>query len=131
MREGTLKFVSDGQEQSFTCQLEEHEQDHADVCTIFYEETAEEGEGIRNALELLPDGRIRLTRSGAVSAEFVFTEGEETAAAMHTPYGSLSFTVSTSEASVTKNRQQIGILLCYRLLEAPEEVHEILYSVTY
>ncbi len=128
MREGTLKFVSDGQEQSFTCQLEEHEQE--DACTIFYEETAEEGEGIRNALELLPDGRIRLTRSGAVSAEFVFAEGAETAAAMHTPYGSLSFTVATSEVTVTKNRQQIGIRLCYRLLEAPLEVHGISYSVT-
>ncbi|MCR5674306.1 MAG: DUF1934 domain-containing protein [Lachnospiraceae bacterium] len=109
------------------CQLEQ--KGSGEIFAVYYTETDETGLVTENTLELLGEDRVRLTRSGALSAEFSFFVGVRTEATMVTPYGTLTLTTETDRIRLLREPEQISLTIIYRFLEAPSETHEVRYRI--
>lgn len=154
-REGKLTYrtwMIPGSAESFltekredlSCQIRRNEA--GGLASVYYTEIDAEGGLTENTLEFLPAPAdpipesspeplpgtgIRLTRSGALSAEFTFLPGRSSLTTMVTPYGTIRLTVETSEIIIHNDPHQIRIALHYSFSEAPDEAHKVEYIIQF
>ena len=100
-----------------------------EITSVYYTETDETGGLTENTLEFLPGGNVRLTRSGALSADFDFCPGERSLTTMVTPYGNVQLSLMTTEVTIKKDPERVSVIIFYHFIEAHEEIHRVEYLI--
>lgn len=88
---------------------------HNDRHYIQYDEKSEDGEGITKNTIKIALTKIELSKKGANSTQMIFDLEEETLAVYHTPFGSMSFDVKTTEITLSEAPDKIQVKLLYSL----------------
>ncbi len=86
-----------------------------DGIVLSYHEARGSGlEGTQTTLRVEP-GRVILERTGAVSSQMVFEEGQEHPSSYVTPYGALPMRIRTQKLRIGLDRQGGELTICYDL----------------
>lgn len=81
---------------------------------VNYHELDEHGTDTDNIL-FLSETEMRLCKSGSLSGQFLFLQGEKTLAEYFTPFGEMNFEVETESYKMRAKKKDINAQVIYRL----------------
>jgi uncharacterized beta-barrel protein YwiB (DUF1934 family) len=96
---------------------------------LLFEEETEDAGRVRTRLAY-KDGRLELTKKGALSARMVFEQGRTHMTEYATPYGILKLGVATFDVSMDLSEDRLEICVCYALTDGEEVLSECETLVT-
>ena len=73
--------------------------------------------------------RIRFERRGEIRSFFLFSCGGCEPLELETPYGRMTLETETRELEIKKNRQQIEVKIRYRIYDAIDEEHLLVFRI--
>lgn len=93
------------------------------VWKIHYDESEATGmAGTKTKISVTPSGFVRLERSGNVEMDMLFRTGQRHRSEIQMPYGTLSFQLTTNEASGSLDETGGNVSLSYSLDFSKESV---------
>lgn len=82
---------------------------------VLYEEIDPDSAAVTKNTLKWTDKRLELIRHGNITAHMVFASGQSNRTGYTTPYGTLTFTVTTEEMHIVRSETAVAIRLCYQL----------------
>ena len=118
-------------EENIACRLSE---EGAGV-RIAYEETDAAGNRAACMLTVCADAegigdKVLFERKGEIASSFVFCEGAAQPLLLETPYGRMTLAAETLELDIKKERQRIEVRIRYRMTDAADEEHLLVFLVS-
>lgn len=85
-----------------------------DTHYLSYEEADEDGKITKNRIKITPSS-VEMTKQGGVTTQMIFVLGHKHYACYTTPFGELTLGMTTTQITVTEEKNELSVALRYDL----------------